>query len=78
VATAVITGLVAAVAMLPASGAIGPGRMTELGAPALLVGGVVALEVLVGSLLVVLPTDRLLRAATAQALLRGWQRLRRR
>ncbi len=76
-ATALLTGVVVALVVLPASGGIGPGRMSEIGAPALLVGGYVALEMLVGALVVVVPADRLLRAATVQAIRRGWGRLRR-
>ncbi len=75
--TALGAGALTALVVLPASGAIGPGRMAALGAPALAVGGYVALEVLVGALLVVVPCDRVLRSATAAAVRAGWRRLRR-
>ncbi|GHS85077.1 hypothetical protein AGMMS50218_01680 [Actinomycetota bacterium] len=66
---AVSAGLVTAVAMVASGGAIGPGRMQQVGAAALPVAGAVALAVLVGTVLVVLPWDASLRAAIA-----GWWR----
>lgn len=69
-------GLAAALLVVPASGGIGPGRMATVGASAGQVGGVVALEVLLGAALVALPLDERLRRAGADALERAWRRVR--
>lgn len=69
-------GLVAALLVLPATGAVGPGRMAHVGASAVAVGAAVALEVLFGAVLVALPADARLRRASAAALVGGWDRAR--
>lgn len=71
-ATAVVAGLGALVLGALARGGIGPGRMTELGPEPLLVALAVAAGVAVGSLLVLLPGDRHVRAAVAAAARRAW------
>lgn len=72
-------GVAAAVAALGSgvlvtlgSGSAGPGRMTEVGASGMLVGLAVAAGVLVGIVLVVLPSSVELRAEIGRA----WRRLR--
>lgn len=67
---AACSGVLAALVVQAASGAIGPGRMATTGAPALTVGAVVAAEVLLGALLVALPADRRLRVAVVRGVLR--------
>ncbi|AEE45250.1 DUF6350 family protein [Cellulomonas fimi] len=65
---AVSAGALVALLVSAASGAAGPGRMASVGAHGWAVGGTVALGVLLGSLLVVLPGDALLRAELRRVL----------
>ncbi|MHA3948360.1 cell division protein PerM [Cellulomonas bogoriensis] len=67
---AAVAGLVTGVAVLAAGGAAGPGRLAEVGAPAVHTGLAVAGLGLVGLVLLALPTDRLLRAWVVGALTR--------
>lgn len=60
--TAVTAGLGALLLSALARGGIGPDRMTELGPQPLLVGAAVAAGVAIGSLVVLLPGDRHVRA----------------
>ncbi|WP_232514418.1 DUF6350 family protein [Cellulomonas sp. PSBB021] len=69
-------GLVAGLLVLAGSGGVGPGRMAQVGASAVTVGGAVALEVLFGAVLVALPSDERLRRACAAGLVGAWARLR--
>ena len=66
VVAAATTGLVVALVVVLASGAVGPGRMATTGASGLLVGAAVAGEVLLGALLVAAPADDVLRRAVAR------------
>lgn len=66
-------GLVVAALMGLAGGSAGPGRMAEVGADPLAVGGVVAGLVAAGALVVVFPSDGAVRAGIARA----WRRARR-
>ncbi|WP_307858155.1 cell division protein PerM [Cellulomonas fulva] len=68
VVAAATSGVAVALVVHLASGAIGPGRMATTGASALLVGAVVAGEVLLGALLVAAPADAVLRRAVATRL----------
>lgn len=70
VAAALTAGALAGALVSLASGAIGPQRMADVGAQWWAVGGMVALGVLVGSLVVVLPGDALVRSGV-RAGLRG-------
>jgi len=69
---AVTAGALAAVLVACSSGAVGPGRMAVVGASWWLVGGAVALEVLVGAVLVAVPADPHVRAA-ARRLVGSWR-----
>ncbi|GEN80746.1 cell division protein PerM [Actinotalea fermentans] len=72
VGSGLVAGLVVGVATALAAGSAGPGRMSEVGAQPLLVGGTVALLAGLGAVVVAVPTDAAVRAA-----LRGaWSRLR--
>lgn len=74
-ATAASAGALAAVVTALGAGSAGPGRLAVVGGSPLLVGAAVAGLALVGVLLVVLPTDRPLRAAVrAQAVRIGGRR----
>lgn len=63
-------GVLVALLVVLSGGAVGPGRMVDVGANALLVAGAVAGGVLLGALLVVLPADAQVRAEIG-ARLRG-------
>jgi hypothetical protein len=69
---AVVAGLGALVLAALARGGIGPGRMTELGPEPALVALAVAGGVAAGALVVLLPGDRHVRAAVAEAARRAW------
>lgn len=77
VVAGLVAGLTSALAVgvlvALASGSVGPGRMSQVGASALLVGAVVGAGVAVGDLLVALPADAEVRAAVRRAVggLRG-------
>lgn len=72
VATAAVgAGALVAVLVGCASGGVGPGRMAVVGASWWLVGGAVALEVLVGAALVAVPADPHVRAGVRGALERA-------
>ncbi len=73
---AATAGLGALLLSALARGGIGPDRMTELGPQPLLVGAAVAAGVAVGSLVVLLPGDRHVRAALAGLLRRARGALR--
>ncbi|MCL3859908.1 DUF6350 family protein [Actinotalea sp. K2] len=74
--TAGAAGLMTALAMLLADGAVGPGRMTQVGAPVLEVALTVAVGSGLGAMLVCTPADRELRAAVGRAVTRTAARLR--
>ncbi|MDM8085614.1 DUF6350 family protein [Cellulomonas cellasea] len=69
-AAALTAGLCAAALVVLASGGIGPGRMGDIGASPLAVGSQVGAGVLLGVLLVALPTDAEFRAACRRGLSR--------
>lgn len=69
-------GVLVALLVVLSSGAVGPGRMVDVGANGLLVGGAVAAGVLLGALLVVLPADAPVRAAVAGGIRGARSRLR--
>ncbi|MEV7972535.1 DUF6350 family protein [Cellulomonas sp. NPDC089187] len=71
-----VAGLGAGVLAALAAGGIGPGRMTEFGPAPLLVGLAVAAGTGVAMLLVLLPADRLVRAAVARRARGLWRRMR--
>lgn len=60
---ALVSGLAVAVLQVTAGGAVGPGRMVDVGAGGLAVGGAVAALVALGALLLAVPADRAVRAA---------------
>ncbi|GIG35288.1 cell division protein PerM [Cellulomonas pakistanensis] len=70
--SAAVAGLGTLVLAALSRGGIGPGRMTELGPQPVLVALAVAAGVALGSLLVLLPGDRHVRAAVAGAVRRAW------
>lgn len=65
-------GLGAAALVVLAGGAVGPGRMLDVGAQAWAVGPAVAGEVLLGALLVMLPADASVRAAVVRTARRAF------
>lgn len=69
---ATVAGAVTGALVGLASGAMGPGRMAEVGGSALLVGAAVGLGTLVGSALVALPFDPEVRTEAS----RRWRRVR--
>lgn len=73
---AMAAGLLAALVTALAGGAVGPGRLAVVGGPALLVGVVVTGLTFVGSALVTVPGDHLVRAAAARRAADLWRRAR--
>lgn len=73
---AAVAGVGAGLLVLAASGAVGPGRMTQVGASATAVGLLVFVEVAVGMLIVAVPLSRPVRAAVTRRSRRVWYRLR--
>ncbi|MGV8977030.1 MAG: DUF6350 family protein [Cellulomonas sp.] len=67
IAASVVAGGAAGLLVVLASGALGPGRMTDVGASWLAVGAATAGGVLLGLLLAVLPFDGAVRARVARA-----------
>lgn len=74
--TALSAGLLAALLSLLAGGSAGPGRLSTVGAPAVVVGLAVAGLTLLGAVLTAVPTDAVLRRTAADGLVALWARVR--